>query len=338
MVGIIDFGSQYTQLIARRIREFGIYSEIFSYSVDVETLKKRGVEAVILSGGPGHIHSEQAVEFDAGIFRNFYILGVCYGMQLLAEHFKGRVSPGTKREYGETVFMPDSREPIFSGVRKETLVWMSHWDYVSKLPEGFVSIGRTANTEIAAMKSLDGKIFAVQFHPEVMHTKEGSRMLKNFLYRICRLKRNWSAGSMLKKTEEEIKSKVKNEKIICALSGGVDSSCLAAIIHNVCGRNSLSIFINNGLLRKGEHEKIVEVFKNRVNLRYLNASELFLKKLSGVANPEKKRKIIGKTFIQLFEKEAVKFGAKHLAQGTLYPDVIESISPLGGPSAKIKTH
>ncbi len=338
MVGIIDFGSQYTQLIARRIREFGIYSEIFSYSVDVETLKKRGVEAVILSGGPGHIHSEQAVEFDAGIFRNFYILGVCYGMQLLAEHFKGRVSPGTKREYGETVFMPDSREPIFSGVRKETLVWMSHWDYVSKLPEGFVSIGRTANTEIAAIKSLNGKIFAVQFHPEVMHTKEGSRMLKNFLYRICRLKRNWSAGSMLKKTEEEIKSKVKNEKIICALSGGVDSSCLAAIIHNVCGRNSLSIFINNGLLRKGEHEKIVEVFKNRVNLRYLNASELFLKKLSGVANPEKKRKIIGKTFIQLFEKEAVKFGAKHLAQGTLYPDVIESISPLGGPSAKIKTH
>lgn len=338
MVGIIDFGSQYTQLIARRVRECGIYSEIFPYTAGSETLKKKGMKALILSGGPGHIHSDEALKFDRRIFDNFCILGVCYGMQLIAEHFNGRVSPGNKREYGETLFYPKDGEPVFEGVKKETLVWMSHWDYVEKLPDNFIPIGKTANTEFAAMKSSNGRIFGIQFHPEVMHTKEGIKILRNFLYKICCLGKNWSPESMLKQTEEEIKDTVQNGKIICALSGGVDSSCLAAIIHDVCGKNSLSVFINNGLLRKNEPDKIVKVFKEKVNLLYIDASELFLKNLAGVANPEKKRKIIGNTFIRLFEKEARKFGAKYLAQGTLYPDVIESISPLGGPSVKIKTH
>ena len=338
MVAILDFGSQYTQLIVRRIRECGIYSEIFPYSAGLETLESRGVKAVILSGGPGHVHSEEIVKFDTRILDRFYILGVCYGMQLLAEHYKGKVSPGNKREYGENLFYPEEPEGLFSGVKRETIVWMSHWDYVSKLPAGFKATGKTDNTRIAAMRSNDGRIHAVQFHPEVMHTGEGGRMLKNFLCGICGMKKNWSSGSMLKKAREDIKKAVGNEKIICALSGGVDSSCLASIIHEVCGKNSLCVFINNGLLRKGEHGKIVDVFSKKVNLRYIDASDLFMKRLKGVANPERKRKIIGNTFIRILEKKAVKFGARHLAQGTLYPDVIESISPHGGPSAKIKTH
>lgn len=338
MVGIIDFGSQYTQLIARRVRELRIYCEIFPCTVTVETLEKKGIAAVILSGGPGHVHLDGESGFDKRIFSRFYVLGVCYGMQLLAGCFGGSVCPGKQREYGETVFYPETGDRIFSGVQKETVVWMSHWDYVEKLPAGFAATGRTSNTKIASMRSENGKIHALQFHPEVIHTREGMTILKNFLYGICGFKPVWNPESMLKKTENEIREKVGSGKVICGLSGGVDSACLSVILNEVCGKNSLSVFVNNGVLRKGEPEKIVGTFKNRVNLKYVDAGELFLKRLEGVSDPEKKRKIIGNTFIKIFEKEAKKCGAKFLAQGTLYPDVIESTSPFGGPSSIIKTH
>lgn len=338
MVAVVDFGSQYTQLIARRIRELKIYCEIFPCSVKMETLKGKGVKVVILSGGPGHLNIEGIPDFDARILKNFYILGICYGMQVIANYFGGTVTHGVKREYGETLFYPEKGERIFKGIGGETTVWMSHWDYVSEMPDGFVCIGSTNNTKIAAMRSEDEKIYALQFHPEVVHTKDGVLMLKNFLYDICGLQPSWNPGSILKNIENEIRSTVKNERIICGLSGGVDSSLLAVILNNVCGKNALSVFVNNGLLRKGEPEKIVEIFKNRINLKYVDASEIFLKRLAGVSDPEKKRKIIGHTFIRIFEKEAQKFGAKYLAQGTLYPDVIESMSPFGGSSSTIKTH
>jgi len=340
MVGIIDFGSQYTQLIARRIRELKVYSEIFPAGVvKKQTLREKGIKSVILSGGPGHIPKGKTIPFDKNILNGqFHVLGICYGMQLLGDFFGGKVHPGEKREYGKTFFFPDTKEEIFSGVKDKTVVWMSHWDYVKKVPSGFKVIGKTENCPVAAMKDKKRKIYALQFHPEVIHSKEGKKILKNFLYKICKFTPSWNPSSMLKMAENEIRNKVKGEKIICALSGGVDSSCLATIIHEVCGKNSLSVFVNNGVLRKNEQERIIKTFKKRVNFKYIDAGEIFLKKLEGVADPEKKRKIIGNTFIRIFEKEAKKFGAKLLAQGTLYPDVIESISPLGGPSAKIKTH
>jgi len=338
MVGIIDFGSQYTQLIARRVRELKIYCEILPRTVTAGTLEKKGIVAVILSGGPGHVHLDGEPGFDREIIERFYVLGICYGIQLLAACLGGRVRPGKQREYGETVFYPKTGDSLFKGVRKETVVWMSHWDYVDKLPAGFVATGSTGNTKIASMRSRNGKIHGLQFHPEVIHTREGTAILKNFLYKICGLKPSWNAGSMLKRVENEIREKVGAGKVICGLSGGVDSACLSVILEKICGKNSLSVFVNNGVLRKGEAEKIVETFKRRVNLKYVDAGRLFLKKLEGVSDPEKKRKIIGNTFITIFEKEARKHGGKFLAQGTLYPDVIESMSPFGGPSSVIKTH
>ncbi|MCM8777132.1 MAG: glutamine-hydrolyzing GMP synthase [Candidatus Omnitrophica bacterium] len=340
MVAVIDFGSQYTQLIARRIRELNIYCEIFPSRVSLETLREKNVSAVILSGGPGHISALEKMNFDDRIFDNFFVLGICYGLQILAKHFGGEVASGEKREYGETVFYPDPDiyDKIFIGVPHKTIVWMSHWDTVIKIPYGFNIIGRTDNTDIAAMKSADGRIYGLQFHPEVVHTQEGKTILKNFLYSICGLKPEWNPGSMLELVEREIRDKVGNGRVICGLSGGVDSSTLAIILNNVCGKNALSVFVNNGLLRKGEAEKIKGIFKDRVNFKYIDAGDFFLKRLQGVVDPERKRKIIGNTFIRIFEKEARKFGAKFLAQGTLYPDVIESMSPFGGHSSRIKTH
>lgn len=338
MVAIIDFGSQYTQLIARRIRELRIYCEIFHYKTKYEELKEKNVKVVILSGGPGHV-SEGLFDFDKRILKGeFYVLGICYGMQLIGKFFGGKVSHGKKREYGKTIFYPDTKEEIFKGIKKETIVWMSHWDYVSEIPENFKVIGKTENTEIGAIKEKNGKIYGVQFHPEVVHTKEGKKIFKNFLYTICNLKVDWSPSSIIKKIENEIKEKVGDKKVICGLSGGIDSSLLSIILNRVCGKNSLSVFVNNGLLRKNEPQNIIDFFKDRVNFKYIDATEIFLEKLKNVEDPEEKRKIIGNTFIEIFEKEGEKFGAEFLAQGTLYPDVIESTSPFKGPSARIKTH
>jgi GMP synthase (glutamine-hydrolysing) len=338
MVGIIDFGSQYTQLILRRVRELKVYCEIFPFTVSFDTLKAKDVKAVILSGSPGHVDVDSIKSFDKRILENFYVLGICYGIQLLSVCFGGNVILGDTREYGETVFYPKENEEIYRGIGKETVVWMSHWDYVEKIPQGFVLTGSTKSTRIASMRSEDGKIHGLQFHPEVVHTREGKRIFKNFLYGICGLKAHWDRGSILKTVRREIKERVDGEKVICGMSGGVDSACLSVILDEVCGKNSLSVFVNNGLLRKGEPEKILETFKSRVNLRYVDAGRLFLKRLEGVSDPERKRKIIGRTFIRIFEKEAKEYGAKFLAQGTLYPDVIESTSPYGGPTSVIKSH
>jgi GMP synthase (glutamine-hydrolysing) len=338
MVGIIDFGSQYTQLIARRVRELKIYCEIFPYNVSFETLKGKNVRAVILSGSPGHVNLDSIKSFDKRIIEGFCVLGICYGIQMLAACLGGRVIPGNVREYGETIFHPEENEEIYRGIGKETVVWMSHRDYVEKLPPGFVLTGSTKNTRIASMRSKDGKIQGLQFHPEVVHTREGKTIFKNFLYGICGLRAHWGRESILKTIKKEIKERVGSAKVICGMSGGVDSACLSVILNEVCGKNSLSVFVNNGLLRKGEPERIVKTFKNRVNLRYVDAEKVFLKRLEGVTDPEKKRKIIGNVFIRIFERESKEYGAKFLAQGTLYPDVIESLSPFGGPSSVIKSH
>lgn len=337
MVGIIDFGSQYTQLIARRVRELKIYCEIFPYTSTYKELEKKGVKAVILSGGPNHISDKECLKFDRNIIDKLPSLGICYGMQIIAHLYGGKVVCTNKREYGETLFRPGD-DILFEGIEKETVVWMSHLDCVTTTPPGFEAIGKTASAEIAAMKKSNSMIYGLQFHPEVLHTKNGLLYLKNFLTVIAGIKQDWTPGSMLKRAEEYIRNTVKDEKTICALSGGVDSSCLAAILNEVSGKKSLCVFVNTGLLRKDEEIKIQKVFKTRVNLKYIDASEMFLQKLKNVADPEKKRKIIGRTFIKIFEKEAEQFGAKFLAQGTLYPDVIESISPFGGPSARIKSH
>ncbi|MCM8809260.1 MAG: glutamine-hydrolyzing GMP synthase [Candidatus Omnitrophica bacterium] len=339
MVAIIDFGSQYTQLIARRIRELGIYCEIFPLSTKYEDLKNRNVKVLILSGGPGHV-SEKDFDFDKRIFKSneFYLLGICYGMQLIAKYFGGKVVHGNIREYGKTVFYPDTNEEIFKGLKDRTIVWMSHWDYVIKLPKKFKTIGKTEKIKIGALRDLNKKIYGVQFHPEVIHTEQGKQILKNFLFNICNLEVNWRPGSIIQKIKKEIEENVNNKKVICALSGGVDSSVLSLILNQVCGKNSLSIFVNNGLLRKNEPEEIINFFKEKVNFMYIDAAEIFLKRLKKIEDPEEKRKIIGNTFIEIFEKQGEKFGAEFLAQGTLYPDVIESMSPFKGPSAKIKTH
>ncbi|HOV22193.1 MAG TPA: glutamine-hydrolyzing GMP synthase [bacterium] len=338
MVGVIDFGSQYTQLIARRVREMNVYSEIFLPNIKIETLKEKDIKAIILSGGPGHIQ-KGIYKFDERIFDgSFYVLGICYGMQLISEFFSGKVEEGKKREYGKTIFYPDRKEEIFNNLKEKTIVWMSHWDIVKKTGNNFKIIGRTEISPITAIRDKNKKIYGLQFHPEVTHTEEGKKIISNFLFKICKLEPTWNYGIILEKIKKEIKEKVGDEKIICGLSGGVDSSTLSLILQDVCKEKSLSIFVDNGLLRKGEKEKIVKWFQKKVNLKYIDAGEIFLKQLKNVADPEKKRKIIGNTFIKIFEKEAKEFGAKFLAQGTLYPDVIESIPAFGGPTARIKTH
>ncbi|MCM8814773.1 MAG: glutamine-hydrolyzing GMP synthase [Candidatus Omnitrophica bacterium] len=339
MVAILDFGSQYTQLIARRVRELKIYCEIYPYNVPASNLKEKNVRVIILSGGPGHItESELSFVPDNEIFRGqFKILGICFGMQVIAKFFGGKVERGKVREYGKTVFYPE-KDIIFEDVPQSTVVWMSHYDQVTRLPDGFKIIGRTENCDIAAIKKNDGTIYGLQFHPEVLHTEKGKTILKNFLFKVCALGTDWTPSSMVDMAKNEIKSKINNGKIICALSGGVDSSTLAVLLHQVAGDNSLSVFVNHGLLRKNEEVEVKNALGSMVNMKYVDASEIFLNKLKGVADPEMKRKIIGETFIKVFEKEAKEFGADFLAQGTLYPDVIESVSVFGGPTSRIKTH
>jgi len=339
MIAILDYGSQYTQLIARRVREALVYCEIFPCTVRAATLRTRQVSGVILSGGPASIPSNGVLPIDREVVSlGVPVLGICYGMQLLGTLFGGKVCPGTKREYGRMVVFPDVSDPLFHGVNQETVVWMSHWDHVGVLPPGFVRIGKSASGIIAAMRNRQGNVYGVQFHPEVVHTQEGTRILHNFLYSICRLKPVWTPSSMLARAEAEIREKIGNSRVICAMSGGVDSACLATILHRVAGRNSLAVFVDNGLLRKGEARQVAAFFRQRLHLRAISAGRLFLSRLAGVADPERKRRIIGATFIRLFEAEARKFNASFLAQGTLYPDVIESTSPFGGPSVRIKTH
>jgi len=341
-IAILDFGSQYTHLIARRIREMGVYSEIVSYNTKARNLLARGPKGIILSGGPASIISVKSPVCDKDVFSiGIPMLGICYGAQLMAKFLGGAVAKARAREYGKTYLKIKSKARLFKDLSSKEVVWMSHGDKVTKLPTGFKIIGSTDNTQIAAMENRKKKLYGVQFHPEVVHTPKGRLILRNFVTDIAGCKRSWNMHSFVKNSIVALRERIGNEKVLCALSGGVDSSVLTTLLHKAIGKNLIAVFIDNGLLRKNEAELVRKRFRRhyRINLRFIDAEDIFLKRLKSVTDPERKRKIIGKLFIEVFENEAKKLGKiKFLAQGTLYPDVIESRSAFGGPSATIKTH
>ncbi|MBI5849170.1 MAG: glutamine-hydrolyzing GMP synthase [Nitrospirae bacterium] len=338
---VLDFGSQYTQLIARRIRDGKVYSEIFPFNTPMEKIRAFNPKGIVLSGGPSSVYDEGAPAPDLEVFKlGIPVLGICYGMQVMAHYLGGKVARSTKREYGHAELVIDSDKDFLWGVSQETKVWMSHGDKIEQLPEGFSVIGHTANSPVAAMADVKRHFYAVQFHPEVVHTDEGTRILQNFVHTICGCKPTWEMASFIEWSVSDIRKKTEGKKIVCALSGGVDSSVVALLLHRAVGDSLTCIFVDNGLLRKGEAEKVKKTFEGHFHIRliYIDARERFLKKLSGITDPERKRKIIGNEFIALFEEEAKKIAdAEFLAQGTLYPDVIESVS-FKGPSAVIKSH
>ena len=339
---ILDFGAQYNQLIARRVRECNVYSLLLPYNVDISKIKALNPKAIILTGGPSSVSEKGSPKCDPGIFDlGVPILGICYGMQLMGYLLNGRVGKAKSREYGNAELILDKRDVFFKGWHKTEKVWMSHGDQVLELPDGFVRLAHTKNSPIASMADPSRKLYGVQFHPEVVHTPKGNLIFKNFLFEISRISPNWTVQSFIKEAIKEIRLKVGDEKVILGLSGGVDSSVTAVLLHKAIGRRLHCIFVDNGLLRKGEKEKVVQTFKRHfhMNLHVVDAEKEFLKRLKGVIDPEKKRRIIGRTFIKVFEKVAKSIGdVRYLAQGTLYPDVIESVSAKGGPSATIKTH
>ncbi|MDI6780136.1 MAG: glutamine-hydrolyzing GMP synthase [Bacteroidota bacterium] len=338
---VLDFGSQYTQLIARRVRESGVFSEIQPFDFPILKIRELKPKGIILSGGPSSVYEVNSPLPSTEIFNlDIPILGICYGLQVIAFQLGGEVDKSAKREFGRAALIIDDTSDLFFNVDKKTNVWMSHGDALIKLPDGFESIGHTSSSPICAIKNSVRKIFGVQFHPEVAHTERGRDILNNFVFKICGCLGDWTAESFISQKIKEIQSTVGNGKVICALSGGVDSSVLAVLMHKAIGDKLYCFHINNGLMRKNESEQVVKQFRDNyhINLDYIDASEIFLDRLKGVEDPELKRKIIGNTFIKIFEQEAIKIGnADYLAQGTLYPDVIESRS-FKGPSATIKTH
>jgi GMP synthase (glutamine-hydrolysing) len=338
---ILDFGSQVTQLIARRVREQSVYCEIHPYNMPLEKIKEFAPKGIILSGGPASVYDKDAPLSDARIFElGLPVLGICYGMQLMTHQLEGKVERSKKREYGRSFMDLDDTADLFAGFDGRAEVWMSHGDRIEELPKGFKVIAHTEHCPVAAMKEEKRRFYGVQFHPEVVHTPQGEEMLGNFIFNICGCEAVWTMANFIETEVAEIRRKVGNGKVICALSGGVDSSVVAVLIHKAIGDQLHCIFVNNGLLRKGEAEKVVNLFTHhfKINLDYVDASDRFLGKLAGISDPEQKRKIIGNEFIYLFEEEALRLGqVDYLAQGTLYPDVIESVSTKG-PSAVIKSH
>ena len=340
---ILDFGSQYTQLIARRIRESRVYCEIQPCTIPLEQVRAFGPKGVVLSGGPASVYDPEAPRVDAALFDlGVPVLGICYGMQLMTHLLGGRVAHGLKREYGLAhVTVDEARGPLAGFSPGDTLpVWMSHADRIEAMPPGFGVLAHSENSPVAAMGHRERPWYGVQFHPEVVHTPQGTEMLEAFLFEVCGCEPTWTMGSFIEAAVRDIRETVGDRKVICALSGGVDSSVVALLIHRAVGRQLTCVFVDNGLLRKGEAEKVVRTFRGHfhLNLLHVDAADLFLEKLRGVTDPEQKRKIIGNEFIYLFEREARKLGdVEFLAQGTLYPDVIESVS-FKGPSATIKSH
>ncbi len=342
---VLDFGSQYTQLIARRIREAQVYSQILPYSAPLATVLAYRPKGLVLSGGPASVYERRAPLISERLLAlGIPVLGICYGMQLVTHLLGGEVAKATRREYGRAELIIDDRADLFNGVGEglSTTVWMSHGDRIERMPKGFRSIAHTANSPVAAMKMEGGgrKIYCLQFHPEVAHTVEGPRILRNFVYHICGCKPTWTMRSYADTAVQQIRDQVGKEKVICALSGGVDSSVAAVLTHRAIGNQLTCVFVDNGVLRAGESEQVQKTFAShlKLNLRFLDRSAQFLAALKNVVDPERKRKIIGRLFIKNFEAEAKKLGTiKFLVQGTLYPDVIESVS-FKGPSATIKTH
>ena len=345
LVVVLDFGAQYSMLIARRVRECNVFCEVLPFDISAEELKKKNVKGIILSGGPSSVYEKGAPTLDKKIYDlGIPILGICYGLQLMAHALGGEVKQEKKREYGKAELVIDDETNLFAGLPKQIRCWMSHGDTVISLPQGFKQLAHTDNTLFAAIGNPDKKLFGVQFHPEVVHTKKGIEVLKNFTYIICNCKPTWTTANFIEEQVKELKAKVGKDKVLCALSGGVDSTTVSALVHKALGDQLTCMFIDQGFMRKNEAVKIVNLFAKhfKINLIHVNASKRFFDKLKGVTDPEKKRKIIGENFIRTFEEEAKSLGQiPYLAQGTLYPDVIESAVPgstAGKVAKKIKTH
>ena len=338
---IIDFGSQYTQLITRRVREANVFSEIFPHTISLEKVKEINPSGIILSGGPMSVYDENAPQLDASILQlNVPVLGICYGLQIICKEFDGLVEPASDREYGKALLKISNESCLFEDVKKESTVWMSHGDYLTKIPQGFEVTGKSDHSPICAISNSKKNIYGVQFHPEVNHTEEGRKIISNFLFKICKCKGDWNPKNFIEESVTKIKSAVGEEHAICALSGGVDSTVAAVLVQKAIGNKLICIHIDTGLMRKNESKLIAKMFEDNLHLNIFNidASGKFLNNLSGVSDPEKKRRIIGNTFIEVFEEEAKKHkDAGFLVQGTLYPDVIESVQ-VKGVSATIKTH
>jgi len=340
---ILDFGSQYTQLIARRVREAKVYCEIHPFNMSLQKIKDFSPNGIILSGGPSSIYDENAPLAEKGVMAlEVPILGICYGMQFLTHLLGGVVAKSGDREYGNVRIRIDDERDLFYGLGGggERTVWMSHGDRIDNMPEGFEALAGSKNSPVAAMADVERRRFGVQFHPEVAHTPDGSKIIGNFLFRICGCGPSWTMASFVRKTVKALKEDIGEERVICGLSGGVDSSVTAVLLHEAIGEKLSCILVDNGLLRRDEAREVMEVFQGYygMDLHLVDASEHFLNHLDGVTDPEEKRKIIGREFIRIFEEKAKEFGrARYLAQGTLYPDVIESVS-FKGPSATIKSH
>lgn len=332
MILIVDFGAQYSQLIARRVREANVYCEIIPYTYSIEKIKEKNPNGIILSGGPASVYVENAPRVSGEIFNlGVPVLGICYGGQFIAQEFGGKVNKADSREYGRVKLEILSDDKLFKGIEQDTLCWMSHTDYIEIAPEGFEITAKSETCPVAAMKNEEKNIYAVQFHPEVEHTEKGREIINNFLFNVCGMSKDWNMGNFAEEEIAKIKALVGDKKALCALSGGVDSSVAAVMVHKAIGQNLVCVFVDHGLLRKDEGDSVERVFKEKFNMNLIrvNAGERFLGKLKGVTEPEKKRKIIGEEFIRVFEEEKKKLKGEfghidYLVQGTIYPDVIES--------------
>lgn len=339
LVIILDFGAQYTQLIARRVRECRVYCEIMPFDTPVSEIAERKPKGIIFSGGPASVYEDGAPRCDESIYEiGVPILGICYGTQLMAYHLGGKVTPGVQKEFGRTELDVTNSQVLFEGLDKHLVCWMSHGDLVETPPPGFEIVAKTASTPVAAMENQERRLYGVQFHPEVVHTPRGTEVLRNFLYNACGLKGTWTPASFIETAVKEIRAQVGTDKVVCGVSGGIDSACVAALLHKAIGDQLTCIFVDHGLMRLDEGAKVRQTFEDhfKIKLVYVDAEERFLKRLAGVLEPETKRKIIGEEFVRVFEEHAGRItDAKWLGQGTLYPDVIESGTK---NAAVIKSH